>query len=291
VLHNRVLADFSKELRKNGGIPSDPCAWVDSWFTAPEHQAELNARMPRGWRDMLASHQGKREVCTRVGLRSPQSDAEMRFTSRVVEPTAPEEEVQLGPEATAMVNDVQAATSTASNPTELAGMLSPILDASLTLDTMQGGVVQAVISVAQSSSEHWYANDYAEMMVVAEASANDLNNQCSNGQLEGSSYDAPGGVTYICMNGSWLASVGGVSPGRPRIILTRSERALVCDVPKWVLYAGIAVGDVASGIVGGVRGGIAGPLGALAMGAYYAVRGSASTAWGMLAVHLFCAMI
>lgn len=65
----------------------------------------------------------------------------------------------LSPEATELTNRVQTAVEYAANSYDLGTRLSPVLDASSRLNPIDKEIVQATISVAQSSYEYWEQED------------------------------------------------------------------------------------------------------------------------------------
>lgn len=216
--------------------------------------------------------------------------------------------------AVALVNQAIDAANQAANPTQLAALLSPILDASFALEDTSAALVQATVAETQSSGEYWYADNYTAMEDVTEAEHDDLVVGCYDGTYQGESFVLDN-VTYTCNNGDWWASEmarhRGSASGRmrltaamrsphvsragsePSIQFARTALPFVseCEVSNGALYAGIVVSDAIGAVAGALRGWPGGVAGILVFASYTAIQTSAYGAWAGLGVRAYCRLV
>lgn len=213
--------------------------------------------------------------------------------------------------ARGFVNQVYDVAAQASDPAQLAQLLSPIVDASFALEDTSAAVVQATVAETQSSAEYWYQDNYSAIQDVVEAEHTDLVDGCASGQYEGYSFEVDG-TTYACDGGYWVASA--MTHARPQmrdrvsfvasswasrsgharrrsssqfkvVSLTHSGD---CEVSNGALYAGIIVSDAFGAGLGAWRFWGLGPAGIAAGAAYYGLRSSGSGAVAAAGVRAYC---
>lgn len=187
-----------------------------------------------------------------------------------------------------MIEDIYDAVQTSATPTQLAAALSPILDASFALDTLEEEMVQAALSVSQSSAEYWYDNNYSQMAVVASEASSELAEGCANGTMQGQTYESSG-LSWQCQNLQWLQIAFKLkqSDGYFRFASLPLGTSFSCP-SVGALYAGIAFADAAGAVYGAVRGWRLGLIGVAISGAWRAAQFSGGGAWTALGVDLFC---
>lgn len=152
VEHNRMLARFQSELAKPGVLSRNTCDYLldlaVGWQLANAKDVSLSAR--RG-----AALAGLETT----GLCTAAKTSRLKGTSATPVSRIRQEEYVLSPEATELTNRVQTAVEYAANSYDLRTRLSPVLDASSRLNPIDKEIVQATISVAQSSYEYWEQED------------------------------------------------------------------------------------------------------------------------------------
>jgi len=167
------------------------------------------------------------------------------------------------------VSDVEAAISAATDANDLASRLSPIYDATATMNEQDAAEVQALVSVAQSSYEYWA--DGGALMSDA-SSLETTYEGCPLGTLEGYYTEQDwDGVTWICTGAEWHpAKYRAVRRGQATFLLAAFVEGQGSCVPPADWKEQIIDGDV-EGLLGGLFGGIWGAIsGAGAISSYRA---------------------
>lgn len=276
VAHNRFLAMAAEELKKPGVRLSDLCSRLQQRLSEPNAFTETERHFPSNWRDYFPQALRETPLCMRRGL--------FQHASGVSAPVAL---TDFSPAAYALMSDAEAAVNVSDDPTELAGELSPILDAASSLDPLDEEGVQAVVSVTQSSYEYWYDNNYAATAAAYDEADEELSG-CENGTMEDEQRIA-GSNTYQCTDLEWrLIRLNNRRPEtlfHLAAIMPRS--AAICpshaDNARFITYA-----DAGGSIVGAIAG-IGGGPGAIA-GMAFVFGGGSSIAGGYIqaTIRWFC---
>lgn len=278
--HNEMLAFMVNELSKPGTHWSDMCGRLDQWLQTPEGMRTTGRRLPGRWRERMLDLHRASTLC----VKQTASGAH-----RIVLAASAQ---ALTPSGDALIQDIYAAVQTAPDPSSLATELAPVLAASFSLPSLDSAVVQSAIAVAQSSADFWYANNYAQMQVVAAAAATDLAAACSQGVMEGQYYEA-NGSSWLCQGHQWLQTAydgsQGPSPFRVASLAPSllAPAALSCP-SRGALFAGILFADATGAVVGGIQGSVAGPTGILVGAVFRGAQFSGGGSVAALGVSLFC---
>jgi hypothetical protein len=276
-----MMKAIIQEWQKPGVRYRDLCSRMMDWIDQPGSLGELNGRLPADWRVQLKRDWPSSNLCQRRRGNSLVSYGG-GATLWGVDPT------DFGDSAYVLINAIQTETEAALTPSGLASALSPILDASFELPSIDSAGVQAIISVAQSSFEFWYDNDHEEIVAVETQTASELH-ACLQGEMENESYEVDD-ITWICQNSEWhMAGWRQARPGALHFRLAAYTTASLsgCLTGRQKL-AVIVTGDVTGGLFGALGGIIFGP-GAIAGKALYgAVSGSISSAIGVSLTTYFC---
>lgn len=289
-VHNQVLTDLIRTLAS--GEKVDPCLFAEDWFRKPVNIAALERKVGPRLGSLRTPAARSRRGCRDAGILRGGTGLfqQVSLVPDTLDDLNALQPVELGAEATAILAQVESAVDNMTDPSSLATALSPLVDsASALTDSTESAVALSAIATAQSSAEFWYADNYAQMRSVASASSADLSERCSNGELEGTYYEA-GGTSYYCdADGNWYAFAS--APRRSKQAQFRFasiERVMVCEISAGDSYAIIGLADAMGAIYGGLRGARWGAWGAAIGAAYMGVRASGQTAWVALAATLWC---
>lgn len=271
--HNRALDDFRSALRKPGVLTDHMCEFVVNFAMMPE-------RVPSAHRVAGAeTWQAARAVADSSARCGAARKTRLSNISRrsPVGILGPAPVIQASPDASAILDEIDAAIWNAADAQDLANRLNVLLGRSYALAPAEQELIGATISVAQSSYEYWSQHYPAfEQEVIAEYSP------CVE------QYSAYGETDVLdsCIYGKGTG--GAVVLGAPGAAL---RRQLVARKPATLCGPGLKEGfkkigsaDARGAFVGGmgaIFGGASIVLGALAGAAtgstYAAIENAVST--------------
>lgn len=266
VAHNRLLTMAAEELKKPGVRFSDLCSRLQQRLSEPYAFKGTERNFPSNWRNYIPQAVGRSPLCKR--------GAPFQSVSGVIAPVAVTDD--FSPAAYALMADAEAAVDVSDDPTELAGELSPILDAASSLDPLDEEGVQAVVAVTQSSFEYWYDNSYAALEAAYDEVDEELSG-CANGTMEDEQCSA-GGNTYQCEDLEWrLIRLNNPRPETLFPLAALMPRSAASCPSQEERHSFTTNADVGGSIVGAFLGIGGGGGGVLAMAF---VTGSASSIAG-----------
>ena len=284
--HNMLLAMVITEWKKPGIRFVDLCPLLLARFEEPGAFQGEDLGFPADWKDGLSQAFRQSVVCRRRSTfrNTAASGGEL---IAIVE--------DFSSAAYDLFDDIQVAVDESSTPTELASALSPILNASYALDDTDEAGVQAVLAVAQSSFEYWYADNYAAIIAVENETATDFLDGCSNGSMENEQYEAEG-QTFQCQDHEWRMVLwrSQGSLGLAQLVSSPSRKrettVLACPTPE-SSHKILVAGDVAGGMAGAVLGIGGTPAGMLVLSVASSAASSTGVAWVQSVISFFCALL
>lgn len=242
--HNLLLALTAEELKKPGVRLKDLCRRLHARISEPNAFKGADREFPVDWRSRLPQTLQNSAFCKR---RSVFREASSTTALSIM--------TDFSPAAYALMSDVETAVDNSDTPTELASALSPILDDSYALDAQDEEGVQAVISVAQSSFEYWYEDNYAAIVGAYQEADEELS-ECMNGNMENQQVEA-GGSTYQCEDEEWRLVRWENRLNRPqlRLVAYVPPGAALMSCPSSAdNHRVVKIADTAGGMVGAVMG-------------------------------------
>ena len=268
--HNRILGEFKTRLAQPGVMTRRMCDYVVNFVTAADNGDErLRAITPRARREASEAGLATTKLCTNQNAML----LALPISNSIVRPKP--QEVVLSAEASELANQVLAAIDASETSYYLAAKLSPVLNAAASLDSVERAVIEATISVAQSSYEYWEA----ELPAMEDRFYSDYNACLTQAYQAGYTEDS---ARDACLNGG--IAVTEFLP-QPRTLRSRelavagtasSSAMRVCGLGNH--YRRLAGADASGAITGAVTGaktaGWAGVLPGAVFGAGIASLGS-----------------
>jgi hypothetical protein len=270
--HNLILDDFRREMKRPGVLTRNVCGYLVDLVTRGD-------RLPSSRRaDAPLGVASARAVAANSALCKPKAAVGGTALVRIPGP----QDITLSTEASALLDQVQAVTESASDPGDLAVKLSQVLDNTYAVSDVEREIVQATVSVAQHSFEYW--------QVALPAFQQEMLNEygaCARQQREsGSTLDD---ARSACLEGG---SVDAVSLPLGRVSVPfKLPMAFPPECGLSKNFKKLAGSDVSGGIVGAIRGakmgGWAGVLpGAMAGAAFASASTFVESTWDLF----WCAM-
>lgn len=262
VEHNRMLARFQSELAKPGVLSRNTCDYLldlaTGWQLESAKDVSASARRAAGLAGLETT-----------GLCNAVHTSRLNGTSVAPVSNIRQEEYVLSPEATELTNQVQTAVGYAANSYDLGTRLSPLLDASARLSQIDKEIVQAIISVAQSSYEYWEQEDAAMQAQFFEDYGMCVSEAYENSYSMDEGRDA-------CLNGDLAYTTRPLLPkeASPQLLLRLASvpTPRSCGVGRH--FKRLVGADVVGGITGAVGGWKTGVAAGAARGAGLASLGS-----------------
>ena len=168
--HNLAVRAMSTEWRKKKGNLKAACAAMEAWVDSSRAFTELLPPAHRGQKGVMKSSIRYSQTC--LGRKVLVRGASAPVTLEEYDPS---------PEAEAAIADIETAIDNASDPEDLAGDLTSIYNASLSMNEADAAYVQTAISVTQSSAENAYGEGGQEAIEDAE----EVYGQCALGKHGG----------------------------------------------------------------------------------------------------------
>lgn len=200
-------------------------------------------------RERLKADLSASPLCARKGSSQTARDDFSHERGQVVTEVSLFTEDTLSAATYTALADIESEAAAASNPTDLAGRLSPILDSAPSLGR-DSVVIQTVIGITQGSYEEWYGG--TALLAVADPMEDDLR-LCEQGQYEDQTYVLED-MTYVCHNGEWLmARYHGPTHPQLRITLVSAD-AFACQLDWSAVFWSDLGATMAAVVVGAASG-------------------------------------
>lgn len=209
VAHNLILREIARQIK--AGVISYPtiCDSLVQWLARPASLREIADRFTSNAREQMQSGVEHLTMCSHAS----QSLPPVGLVAFIHRRSAYDD----------YLPDVEDAIAEASDADDLASSLSPIYDATSTMDSTDAAQVQGLVSVAQSSFEEWF--DGSEVVSEGTSLASTLDG-CAAGTMQGYSTDQDAnGVIWYCDNQKWYATAyHPPTRGRQRLQMTNVAR-------------------------------------------------------------------
>lgn len=214
VAHNLILKEIARQIRAGGASYSTICDSVVQWLGRPTTLNEIAVHLtPTARREMQAGVAGL-HVCAHIVPAASAQRTTFSHRRSAYDDYLP---------------DVEAAVGSATDADDLASSLSPIYDATLTMDSTDAAQVQGLVSVTQSSFEEWF--DGSEVESEGAALESTLEG-CGLGEMQGATTDMDAnGVVWYCDNRKWVATAYR-APSRARTNLQFASVLPRFSVPR-----------------------------------------------------------
>lgn len=242
--HNLLLDDFRREMKKPGVLTRNVCGYLVDLVTRGD-------RLPSSKKaDASLSVASARTAAANSPLCKPKPGA--GGAALVGIPST--QDITLSSQASALLDQVQVATESASDPGDLAVKLSQVLDNTFAVSDLEREIIQATVSVAQHSFEYWQV----ALPAFQQETWSEYGG-CARQQSEaGATLDD---ARSACLEGGSVASVS-LPLGRLTVPF-KLPMPLPPECGLAANYKKLAGADVKGAIVGAVQGAKAGWAGVL----------------------------
>ncbi len=248
-LHGAIIRDVLEVRRTYRLSFRSACELAAGVMVRESRYADIAPQLSADDRQLIRSTLLSSPFCSDGRRKSERTDANLRLTRNSANTGTVQDTIwlEIGSTADAMLDSIYAENDVATSANDLASRLSPFLNTSFGMDTVDAWAVQTTVATAQDSWDLW--NPPNPSLLTGEVG---FLEECDAGNAENSQYTVDD-ITYICLNEQWVMAANRQRPSNLGIIqvsLSPVAATVDCGLSNWRRAVIVGLADVEGAALG-----------------------------------------